>query len=229
MPEQFTREILPSGKVIMRRFDKAGILVEESHSHADLDIGISFTFRNGVKTDESYFAKGKMVSRKTYEKARLNYSDMPPGDSSIEDLGALLIRGAAEERKQWQNEAKGRRPNREEARRIDDFCEALIKKGNSQDAVEWVRKGDRTLGEKNFVATKRLIEKLRALGCSRIIACEIDSYEDGLENTGHLVVELPTDPSARARILDTIDRIASKTGYRGDFDDGQRYCYVKLD
>jgi hypothetical protein len=50
-----------------------------------------------------------------------------------------------------------------------------------------------------------------------------------LENTGHLVVELPTDPSARARILDTIDRIASKTGYRGDFDDGQRYCYVKLD
>ena len=90
-------------------------------------------------------------------------------------------------------------------------------------------KGDHTLGEKSSASSKRLVKELKALGCLRIIACEIDSYEDGLENTGHLVVELPTNALARTEILDTIDRLASKGGYRGDFDDGQRYCYIKLD
>jgi hypothetical protein len=90
MSEQFTRESLPSGKVIMRRFDKTGVLIEESHAHGTVDICITFAFRNGAKIDESYFAKRKMVSRKTYEKARLNYPDMPPADSSTEDFGASL-------------------------------------------------------------------------------------------------------------------------------------------
>ena len=99
MPEQFTREKLPSGKVIIRQFDKKGVLVEESHSHGeDLDICISFEFQNGRKTHETYFGKKRMVGRKTYEKACLNYPDMPPADSAIEDFGASLIRGAAQER-----------------------------------------------------------------------------------------------------------------------------------
>jgi hypothetical protein len=230
MAEQITREILPSGKLIIRRFDKISVLVEESHSHGDdLDICISFTFQNGLKTHETYFAKKRMVSRKTYEKARINFPDMPPADSSTEDFGASLIRGAGEERKQWRNESKTHRPHPEEAQKIDNFCEELIRKGKSEDAVEWVRKGDHTLGEKNSAGSKRLVQKLKTLGCLRIIACEIDSYEDGLEHTEHLVVELPSDPASRANILDSIDRLASQSGYRGDFDDGQRYSYIKLD
>jgi hypothetical protein len=136
MPEEFTREPLPSGKVIMRRFDKAGVLIEESHAYGAIDIGITFAFRDGVKIDEFYFAKNKMVSRKTYEKARINYRDMPPADSSTEDFGASLIRGAGEERKQWRNESKTHRPHAEEAQKIDNFCEELIRKGKSEDAVE---------------------------------------------------------------------------------------------
>lgn len=68
MPKEFTRESLPSGKVIMRCFDKAGVLIEESHAYGAINLCITFAFRDGVKTDEAYFSKSKMVSRKTTRK-----------------------------------------------------------------------------------------------------------------------------------------------------------------
>lgn len=230
MPVQQTvRETFPSGKAVIREFDEAGRPIREMHSYGTLDIGITLEFQNGVKTNEMYFAKRRMVTRKSYDKHRANYPDMPAPDSFIEDLGADLLRGAREERKQWQSELKNHRPISEHARKLDEFCEHLMKQGRCEDAVTWIKNKQHTLGERNWSSSKRLVDKFVALGCSRIVACKIDAYDDGLENTGHLIVELPSEDKIRRKVLDAIDRLASKEGYRGNLDDGQRYSYIKLD
>jgi hypothetical protein len=229
MEHVYKHEQLPSGKLIFKHFGEDGVLVEERHTYGNLDIGICYTFQADVKIDEAYFAKRRMVSRRAYEKERNAYNDMPVADGTLQDVGAELLRAVARERRQRSVEAKQRRPDPDEARKLDAFCSMLMKKGRREDAVTWIQTRNHTLGERNWSSSKRLVERLSALGCLQIYACEIDAYEDGLENTGHLVIELPTETPARSQILKAIDRLASGTGYSGDFDDGQRYAYVKLD
>jgi hypothetical protein len=101
-------EKLSSGKTIVRRFDENDkSLLDETHSYGILEIAIKCSFSKGVKTDELYFTKRRMVSRRTYEKARIDYADMPPADGTIEDLGSLLLRGARKQ--QLQNKAEAER------------------------------------------------------------------------------------------------------------------------
>jgi hypothetical protein len=101
--------------------------------------------------------------------------------------------------------------------------------GKCADAVTWIRSKKHTLGEMTWAASRRAVEKLVELGAVVVHACEIDSYEDQMENTGHLVVDLPTTSRARAALLKEIDRLARQQGFEGDPDDGQRYAYVGLD
>jgi hypothetical protein len=229
MEHTFKHEQLPSGKVIMRHFDGEGALVEETHAYGILAVAIKYEFRAGAKVDETYFAKRRMVSRRTYEKARTAYPDMPAADSTIQDGGAELLRAVAKERKERSAAAKHHFPDPAEAAKLDAFCAMLMQKGKRENAVGWIQTKGHTLGERSWSSSKRLVARLSALGCVSIHACEIDVYEDGLENTGHLVLELPREGDVRSKILKAADRLASEVGYSGDFDDGQRYVYVKLD
>jgi hypothetical protein len=86
------REQLPTGKTIARRFSRNGSVVEEHHFYGDLDIGIKYFFKSGVKTDEMYFFRGRLVSRRVYEKARADYKDMPHADQKSEDWGGQLLK-----------------------------------------------------------------------------------------------------------------------------------------
>ncbi len=229
MEHTYKHEELPSGKTVMKDFDGEGVLVEEMHAYGLLDIGIKYDFRGGVKVEETYFAKRRMVSRRTYEKARMAYPDMPPADSKLPDWGADLIRGMARERKERAAAAECHVPDADEAAGQDGFCVELMEKGRTEDAESWVQTKMHTLGEREWSESKRLVKRLSNLGCVRIHACEIDTYEDGMENTGHLVVELPTDIAARKKILKAIDRLAEEQGYSGDLDNGQKFAYIKLD
>jgi hypothetical protein len=100
-------EKLPSGKAVSRRFGKDGSLIEETHSYGVLDIAIQTSFKDGIKTDELYFAKRRMVSRRSYEKNRIGYADMPPADNVIEDIGSLLLSGMRKQ--QIHNKAEAER------------------------------------------------------------------------------------------------------------------------
>lgn len=102
-----TFENLPSGKHIRREFDRDG-LKRESHGYGIMEIEITSEFENGVKADETYFVKKRLVSRKSYEKARLAYPDMPPADNTIEDFGKLLLGDLRKQQKQKKAEAEQR-------------------------------------------------------------------------------------------------------------------------
>jgi hypothetical protein len=115
MEHEFKRDQLPSGKLIVRNF-RDGSLVEEHHSYGVLEIGIKYDFEAGEKAAESYFVKRRTVSRRTYVKARLAYPDMPPADSSVEDFGASLLRGARKQQRQYKAEAEKRLADSAESR-----------------------------------------------------------------------------------------------------------------
>jgi len=115
MKHDFKHEQLPSGKLIYRHFED-GSLVEEYHTYGVLEIGIRYEFEAGVKIAQSYFAKRRTVGRRTYEEARIAYPDMPPADASVEDLGALLLRGARKQERQNKAEAESRLARSAESR-----------------------------------------------------------------------------------------------------------------
>jgi len=223
-------EKLPSGKTIRRQYDDEGKLIQESHSYGMLDIGITIDFTNGVKSSECYTATRRIASRRAYEKARANFPDMPAADADLEDFGAELLRMVAQEKKQIAAQRKSHTPNADRARENDEFCRGLMGRGKCADAVEWIReKGHRTLGERSPGGSRRLVDRFVSIGCPKIYACEIGVDDDGEENTGHLVVELPKTPAERVKTLKAISRLASQQGLQGDPDDGQRYAYIKLD
>jgi hypothetical protein len=109
-------EQLPSGKTIMRQFSENGILAEEMHSYGVLDIAVTCTFSDRVKTDETYIVNNRMASRRSYEKARLAYADMPTANCVIEDTGALLLQAMRKQQRRNKSEAERRLAESAESR-----------------------------------------------------------------------------------------------------------------
>lgn len=98
---------LTSGKAILRQFAADGSIAQETHSYGMLDIAIQLHFKEGTKVEEIYFANRRMVSRRTYEKARLGYPDMPAADLRLEDVGGGLLTDLR--REQRRKKAEGER------------------------------------------------------------------------------------------------------------------------
>lgn len=222
-------EQLPSGKTIMRQFDAQGRVTSETHQYDMLTIGLKMEFVEGVKTGETYLFKRCLVSRARYEKARADYPDMPAADTSLPDSCGELVKLAAREQRKFRQKAKASTPNPADAARIDAFCRDMMADGQRADAASWVKSSKHNLGELSNRASRGLVEKLARLGCPRIHACKIDTYEDACENTGHLVVELPTEAEPRQAVFREIGKIAAKHGFTGEPDAGQTYAYLMLD
>lgn len=229
MDSRYQHTVLPSGKSVMKRFAATGLLAEESHAYGMLEIGITLYFKDEIKVAEAYFKKGRMVSRQTYEKARLAYPDMPAADATSDDFGAALSKLESKRRRVRRIEANNRKPNLKLAQQHDAFCKRLLKKGRTEKIEEWIENKSHTLGELDWLQSKRLVKRLLAIGCVDVFACEVDRYPDGTENTGHLVIQPPKSDSARTKVFRFVDRLANNAGYDGPSDDGQEFLYVGLD
>jgi hypothetical protein len=228
---------------MLRFFDDAGKLVSENQCYTDPKSGraaimIVMRFANGRKVRELYSGRvlvdgqlvgGRIINRATYEQQRLEYPDMPEADTSVLDESAEHLEKM--EREQRERDAAATRLGLDPSQltKSDLFCAKLMEKGRRANAVEWIQSEGHTLGEMDHSESRRLVTKLMDLGAVAIHACEIDSYSEGEENTGHLVVELPSPSRARKALRKALNRLAREQGYEGDPDKGQRYSYVKLD
>ena len=222
-------ETLASGKQIHRQFDASKSLTLEIEFYEAFAIAIQSRFLNGSKTSETYFVKGRLAARRTYEKARLTLCDMPAPDESFRDVGSELLKGVAAERKAAATRRKTHAPDSEQAVARDKFCRERIAAGTCTDALMWLHSSNHTLGEMNHGESRRLVNRLLKHGAVRILACEIDDYGESGQNTGHLVIELPKEEALRLKLFKALARIAESHGFAGDADDGQTYAYVKLD
>lgn len=124
-------EDFPSGKKVIRTIDDDGSLSSEMHSYGMLDIAVNMEYSNGQKTTETYYVKKRLAGRKRYEKARLDYPDMPSADDAMADTGAELIKLVGKEKKQKAAANKRRRENPpteaqlQEAQRQIPFFQAI--------------------------------------------------------------------------------------------------------
>jgi len=223
---------LPSGKLIFQTFDyQTNELSCETHVYPAPQgnaIGIRLTFANGVKVSEMYFGN-TVKSRQDYEEQRHAYPDMPPADRSVRDDN--VEEAEKLERKRQQLAAAATRLGFDPTKLTEAelFCAMIMEKGRRANAIEWVQTPKHTLGEMDEEASRRLIAKLVRAGAAAIHACEIQSFDGDRQNTGHLVVELPTQAAVRLKLLKQLEHLARKGGYRGEADAGQQLAYVKLD
>lgn len=113
------------------------------------------------------------------------------------------------------------------------MCEELCAKHGLQgvEARSWLQGGraeSRSLGEDLTTAQSLVIvDYLYALGSPCVVAVNIDRYEAQLENTGQLVVMLPTDASRRAVLFQMERSFVERRGFEGTRDSGQDF--VRLD
>jgi hypothetical protein len=222
-------ETSPSGKTVTCLFDDDGNLTKEMHIYGIIDIGITLDFEDGKKTSETYIFKNRMILRKKYEKERLKYEDMPAADMSREDSWADIIKAANKERRQQAKEIKDHIPDPQSGKINNDLCLDHIAKTTSCNADSWLQNKKSTLGEFNRTKSKSILKKLVDLGCTNLVACNVESDSEGNINAGELVAELPIDKELRKSLFKYAHRLASNFGFYGDSDDGQKYLFLKFD
>ena len=102
------------------------------------------------------------------------------------------------------------------------------------EALEWLRASSpssfRNLGElETTEESVALVEWLYSCGAIKVLACKIHVYPEGDQNSGHLLIELPTDPVARAKVFDAARELAERLAFSGDVDTGQQWLFCMLD
>lgn len=115
----------------------------------------------------------------------------------------------------------------------DAFCNELIAKGKSEEALTWSREASddirRTIYEFDNARSAQIIEEIYELGALKVMAVDIDSEPDIGETTDTLIVTLPDEPSKRASLLRYENRLARWTGMGGTADRGQKYMLLWWD
>lgn len=104
-------------------------------------------------------------------------------------------------------------------------------KSRKAEALGWLKRshGRNTLGElPTTEEATTLVKAIYAAGAERVIAVEIDEYDDG-QNTGKLVIRLPTDPARRQRVFAWHGKQAQSMGFDAEPDIGQSHLFSLLD
>jgi hypothetical protein len=215
----------------MRFYRDDGALESETHSYGQgtIKIGINFKFKAGAKIEESYFLNSRLIGRKSYEKARRPYKDMPPPDKDIEDWGGELRRRLAEEKKHPRPVVCRHYPNLDQAVSVKAFCEERMLWGKRREATAWLKSKKHALGDLSWAKSGLLVRQLLALGCAAVYACEIEFWESGEQNSRKLVMELPKDSSQRKKIFRKLNRLGPGQGFDQPADGGQRFANLTLD
>ena len=104
---------------------------------------------------------------------------------------------------------------------------------NKAEAIEWLRAGSRSsfrnLGE--IETTEESIafaQRFYDLGAESVLACKIMKYHVG-QNSGHLLIQLPSDHRARKRLFAAHGEHAESMGFEGEPDEGQKFLFMMLD
>jgi hypothetical protein len=184
-------------------YDESGRLLGERYSCEGVTLDRDFYENGDIK--ETYATRGKVVSKKGYEKARLQYCPhMPEANSEFDHIGKVLdsLKGAP-------GKNKKARVIRGVAHRDDTYYHALIKDGLN---IQMDKKG---LGwmfvDKSKRETSGLLGRLWRAGAVSLTALATEQVEDGIL-ISEIVVELPADPDSRKRLMKIIGNLVNPSG-----------------
>jgi hypothetical protein len=114
-----------------------------------------------------------------------------------------------------------------------DFIKQMLSTRKAE-ALEWLRGSGETsvrnLGEMGEEESLQFVQRLYELGAAKVLAVEIEDFHQvgNDQTTNHLLVQLPMDIPARARLFEFGTRHAESEGFDGESDRGQEYLYFKL-
>ncbi len=88
----------------------------------------------------------------------------------------------------------------------------------------------RTLGElPTREVSIELAKVIYDLGATKVTAVKIDRYPDGQENTGRIVISLPSNSEARTRVFKWYGEQSEQLGFDPETDTGQKHLLLMLD
>lgn len=152
-------------------------------------------------------------------------------DRMLAEERAFLERAAAKARKALSPQRR-KRMLPDEAERHRALIEELLVT-RSAPALSWLREAteasSRGLGELDHAASLFLVETLHDLGAREVVAVRIEGDEhDPAQTTNYLVVALPADAAARARVIAFERGLARRQGFTGEGDWGQEQLFLSL-
>ena len=140
-------------KVHDRQFDAGGKLLRETRGYLEangsrLAILLMREYKAGRVIGETDIVKGRVVSRRSYDKARVNFPPMPAPNTSIEDRNARLLRTMAAERRSRHDAAKAHVRHRQRGREPRRFLSlAHARRRRRRTPSHGSRRADDTLCE----------------------------------------------------------------------------------
>lgn len=110
----------------------------------------------------------------------------------------------------------------------DDELIAQLLASPTAEALLWLRgASERTLGEFDSALSIELVTTLHDLGAANVLVAEIDRSQ-GPETSNILILPLPADPAARARIFAFVNAYSKDQGFDAERDRGQPHLFLKL-
>ncbi len=171
----------------------------------------------------SYWHHGRQVSQKRYLALCETDPTLPRYDN---------LRAAPKRRKP----APGKNPPEksvEERSRHDGLIARLLNSRKAEARI-WLRSSPDenafTLGE--LPTTRQsleLAEEAYTAGAVTVLAVEINDCENGQQNSGKLVIELPKAKAKRKRIIAWVNEQAELQGFDPESDNGETHLFLPLD
>lgn len=195
-------------------------------------------FEDGDLAGAQYWIEGRKVSKRKYlESCRENprlprYDEEPGAKSSVKPPRQRARKAPGKRSKAAKKTPCARSPTGQPTPTLISLrLAALIADG--VEARKWIESGKpetRSLGELPFgTASMELLDEIYSVGAREVLVLGIDRYPDGAENSGRLLIRLPTDRRRRRQVFAWCREKAEEQGYDGEVDTGQSELFVMLD
>lgn len=223
-----------NGNGIVRSYQDNGHLSYEAWMQNGQIVGWWRSYdTDGTLLMSKFVHRFKMMSKKQYHKLCDKNPEMPRFDDATE-YSFITAEDLKLERQVQRKKAQAilKQDNTESRKKQEEYCQKLLAEGNPREVVEWLSgepTGRNTLGELTTnKESLKLARKLYSIGAVKVSAIEIGKSEEG-ENSGKLVIVLPSEPESRKRIFRWSSKQARAQGFDPDVDIGQEHLFVMLD
>lgn len=203
--------ILENGTGIFRTWHDNGVMTSEAALRGGVPHGrMRIWDEVGEFTGDAFFINGRQVSRRKYDLSCDRDDSLP-------------------------------KYHPEDTASVDENAEATVPPSDLEvdyssrcDAIEWLHGSSgqcvRTIGELPSVEDSiSWVNEFIEGGANRVFVIYVQTDDDGGQNTGHLLIELPSEPRDRKRALEFCNEQNRLTGHRSVKDVGQQFVHVILD
>lgn len=174
----------------------------------------TYWIKDNTVAGDTFWINSQVVSKKKYMKACETNPNLPKYDS--EELSGNCPSGS----------------NSVEVE-SDKTIRDILNKKCHREAHEWLYEPEvpeRSLGEtKGWKESIELVQSLYDLGAKKVWVIDIDGKTDEEQNSGRLIVELPTKSGRRTLLLRYCNELGLEQGYDQEADSGQKYILLMLD